>query len=112
MKNITKRIKNEGKIDQLEKYYARYEDSDQALLENSLVRYLLNFKRHLLEIKGNIPDVIYDKLDVRRQLALEEEHRIRDNIFCDPCTLVIVDKMKNILGKAKPQSEDQNENHQ
>ena len=51
---ITRRIEKKERIDQLGKYYNRYEENDQKHLEDFVINYLLNFKCKLLEIKGSI----------------------------------------------------------
>ena len=81
--------------------YSGCEVNDQKLLEDPVINYLLNFTRNLLEIKGIIPNYLYDKLVVRRKRAFEEDHNIREKSLHDLFTLIIVDEMKNILNKSK-----------
>ena len=71
------------------------------MIEN-FIKYLLNFKTNLVEIKGSLHDHVFDKLDERRLRLLEEDKKIRENKLCKLYALIIYAEMHDVLERTRP----------
>lgn len=62
IKIIAKRIVEQGKINQIHKYFDRYEVDDEILIEDMVIDHMLMYKKNLIELDGRIPQSLYDRL--------------------------------------------------
>jgi hypothetical protein len=55
MKMLAKRILGQGKINQLNSFFDRYEANNKMLIEYMVIDYMLKYKKNLIELEGSIP---------------------------------------------------------
>jgi hypothetical protein len=108
LKMLAKCMLEQGKINQLNKYFDRYEADDQILIEDMVIEYMIKYKKNLIELEGSIPQELYDRLEVRKLRAIEEDQQIRvktiENLLPVISNLeyaTILDAIKPTLNKIK-----------
>lgn len=57
--------------------YENMDDIEQKKIEEAILLYLDIYKKALLEIEKQIATELYNKLDARRLLAIEEDRHIK-----------------------------------
>lgn len=66
LKSLQKRVIKYGNLKIVDKYYERYDYENQVIIKDTIIEYLLAFKKNLLEIEGSIPKELYNKLEIRK----------------------------------------------
>lgn len=73
MRMLAKRMLEKGKINQLNRFFDRYKADDKILIEDLVIEYMIKYKNNLIELEGSIPQDLYDRLEVRKLRAIEED---------------------------------------
>src|SRR5271156_4721163 len=98
MKMIEKRAIEQGSLVSINKYYDRDEETDKLMIEDIVVNNLLVFKKNMLEIEGSVPEELYGRLEIRKQLAHIEDEAIRNQTIDDMLQVVSLQERERILG--------------
>jgi hypothetical protein len=65
MRMLANRMLEQGKINQLNRFFDRYEADDKILIEDLVIEYMIKYKKNLIELEGSIPQDLYDILEFR-----------------------------------------------
>jgi hypothetical protein len=97
-----KRIIEQGKINQLHKYFDKYEYDDKILIEDMVIDHMLLYKNNLIKLEGSIPQDLYNRLEIIKQRAIEEDEKIRIRTIESMKTMVSNVEYTRILNAIKP----------
>lgn len=90
-------IINEGDFTKLNEYYDMYENFEKLNLENVVVRHMILADNKFHDIKGKIPNGLYEKLVNRKKRAIDEDNGIRERYVRKLCEIKDEEHFKEIM---------------
>lgn len=81
VRKVKETIVKEGNLKPISKYYELLDDAKKRSIEEATIKYLNTYNRDLIEIMSEIPQSLYEIIDIRKETARIEEERIREYIL-------------------------------
>jgi DNA-directed RNA polymerase specialized sigma24 family protein len=67
-----------------------------------VIEYMIKYKKNLIELEGSIPQKLYDRLEVRKLRAIEEDQQIRVITIENLLPVISNQEYARILDAIKP----------
>lgn len=67
-----------------------------------VIEYMIKYKKNLIELEGSIPQELYDRLEVRKLRAIEEDQQIRVKTIENLLLVISNQEYARILDAIKP----------
>lgn len=78
LKKVKEAIIEQGNLKLLSQFYNCLDEKGKMSLEEATIIYLNKYSRALIEIVSEVPKILYDILDLRKETTRVEEKRIRE----------------------------------
>lgn len=99
---LSTRIIEEGRIDQIGKFYKKYSEIDKSKIHGMIIKHMLKFKKTILELKTVIPNNVWNILEFLKRQAIEEDLRMREKILDESLSVCSLEEKNLLLDLVKP----------